>query len=558
MKDLSREYWDAYLETHPEEATVLGDPRHHGRVRDLSPEGLERARARLRDLLRRAEASALEALDAGDRVTRTALLHQIRSDLAELESGMETWNVDPMTGPHIDFPNLPAYQPLTGRDEAGAMLERWRALGPAVAQRIDNLARGLDAGRTATVSALERVVASIDDLEARPVESWTLVADPASRIPADWPPAERTRFLEDLTAAVAGGFRPALLRYRDFLRDEVLPAARSDDEPGILHVEGGAEAYPRLIRAHTSLDFTPSEIHMIGRDEVSRIDEETRALGAKLFGTSDLEEIHRRLREDPAVHFTTRDEVAEKAESALRRAEAAVPEWFGRLPKAPCTVVRMEPHEEKHSTIAYYQRPSVDGSRPGRYYINTYAPETRPRYEAEALAYHEAVPGHHTQIAIAQELAGLPEFRKHLGVTAFVEGWGLYAERLADEMGLYSGDLDRMGMLSFDAWRACRLVVDTGMHALGWSRETAIEFMLRHTVLAENNIVNEVDRYIAWPGQALGYMLGKRHLLKLRDRARTALGKDFDLRAFHDVVLGQGAVDLATLTAMVEGWIAAR
>jgi uncharacterized protein (DUF885 family) len=219
---------------------------------------------------------------------------------------------------------------------------------------------------------------------------------------------------------------------------------------------------------------------------------------------------------------------------------------------ADCTVVRMSEHEEKHSTIAYYRQPAVDGSRPGQYYVNTYAPETRPRYEAEALAYHESIPGHHLQIAIAQELTDLPEFRKHLGPTAFFEGWGLYTERLSDEMGLYSGDLDRIGILSFDGWRACRLVVDTGIHALGWTRRQAIDFMTAHTALAPNNIANEIDRYIVWPGQALAYKIGQLEILRLRAESRAAAGARFDIRAFHDAVLGQGAVGLETLAEIVK------
>ena len=217
----------------------------------------------------------------------------------------------------------------------------------------------------------------------------------------------------------------------------------------------------------------------------------------------------------------------------------------------------MGDHESKHSTIAYYRQPAADGSRPGRYYLNTSLPETRPRYEAETLAFHESVPGHHLQIAIAQELDGLPAFRRFDGPTAFIEGWGLYVERLAAEMGLYSGDLDRFGVLSFDAWRACRLVVDPGMHALGWSRDEAIAFMVEHSALAENNIVNEVDRYIAIPGQALAYKLGQLEFLRLRAMATEALGDRFDIRAFHDAVLGEGAVGLQTLRAMVEAWLEA-
>jgi uncharacterized protein (DUF885 family) len=244
------------------------------------------------------------------------------------------------------------------------------------------------------------------------------------------------------------------------------------------------------------------------------------------------------------------------ARASLERANATIPAWFGRLPKTPCVVVEMGAHEAKHSTIAYYRQPAADGSRPGSYYINTSAPETRPRYEAETLAFHEAVPGHHLQIAIAQELDGLPAFRRLSGPTAYVEGWGLYSERLSAEMGMLSGDLDRFGVASFDAWRACRLVVDTGLHALGWSRDRAIRFMVEHTALAENNIANEVDRYLAMPGQALAYKLGQREILRLRDVARDTLAPRFDIRAFHDVVLGEGAVGLSTLGIIIDDWLA--
>ena len=213
-------------------------------------------------------------------------------------------------------------------------------------------------------------------------------------------------------------------------------------------------------------------------------------------------------------------------------------------------------HEAPYATIAYYRGPSADGKRPGTYMINTYMPETRPRYEAEALAFHESVPGHHLQISIAQELTGIPEFRKHQGVTAYVEGWALYTEHLADEMGLYSSDVDRLGMLSFDAWRACRLVVDTGIHSMGWPRQKAIDYMTENSLLAENNIVNEVDRYITWPGQALAYKLGQREILSLRAEAKEKLGARFDIKAFHDAVLGNGAVALPVLRQQVEAYIA--
>jgi len=302
---------------------------------------------------------------------------------------------------------------------------------------------------------------------------------------------------------------------------------------------------------HTSLDLTPAQLHQTGLDEVARINRETTELGAKVFGIDDRKEILQKLRNDHSLYFSSRDEVAAKAESALAKANEAISKWFGRLPRTPCEVVRMEPHEEKHSTIAYYRPPAADGSRPGRYYINTSAPETRPRYEAEALAYHEAVPGHHLQIAIAQELDGIPEFRKNSGVTAFIEGWGLYSERLADDMGLYSSDLDRIGILSYDSWRACRLVVDTGMHAMGWTRQQAIDFMFQNSALAMNNIVNEVDRYITWPGQALAYKTGQLEIMRLRREARARLGASFDIRGFHDALLGNGAIPLKALRQVI-------
>jgi uncharacterized protein (DUF885 family) len=351
--------------------------------------------------------------------------------------------------------------------------------------------------------------------------------------------------------------RPAFARYRDVLHDEVLPVARRSDVPGLMHVPGGADAYRRLIRHHTSLDLDAEQVHATGLSEIARIDAEFVELGARVLGTGDLPGTLMRLRDDPALFFATRDEVQAKATDALARARDAIPDWFGILPATPCEVVRMEAHEEKHSTLAYYRQPAADGSRPGQYFVNTYQPETRARYEAEALAYHEAIPGHHLQLAIGQERTDLPVFRRHLGPTAFVEGWGLYSERLSDEMGLYSGDLDRFGILSFDAWRACRLVVDTGMHALGWSRDEAIAFMSAHTALAANNIANEVDRYIVWPAQALGYKIGQLEMLRLRAEARDRLGEGFRIRAFHDVVLGAGAVPLSTLRELVAAFAAA-
>jgi uncharacterized protein (DUF885 family) len=535
---LCADYWEAFLERHPVHATSLGDRRFDDRLDDDTPTGRD-AWARQLDALE----ARLDALpDGGDPVTRAALAESLRADRAFLDADLGSFSVDPMDGIQVALLNIPSLQPVRTAAEADALLARWRAMPAALDTAVERLRAGLRDGRVGVATPIAKAVEQIDDLLARADGDWPL-ATPGEATP---------EIAEELHRVIGEEIRPAYHRLRAFLADELLPHARPDERPGLLHIAGGAEAYRLLARAHTSLDTPPEEIHAVGLAEIARIDAEFVELGARLLGTDGLAATLRALREDPALHFTTRDEIFEAAVRSLDRANAAIPDWFGRLPKAPCEVVRMPEHEEKHSTIAYYREPAADGSRPGQHYINTYAPETRPRYEAETLAFHESVPGHHLQLAIMQELEDLPDFRRFNGCTAFVEGWGLYTERLSEEMGLLSGEIDRFGVLSFDAWRASRLVVDTGIHALGWTRQQAIDFMVAHTALGENNVANEVDRYIVWPGQALAYKLGQLELLRLRAEARDRQGDRFDIRRFHDVVLGHGALPLPVLREAVE------
>jgi uncharacterized protein (DUF885 family) len=557
LADLAAEAWDSQMQAQPGYATVIGDRRFDDRLPANGPGATAVEIARLSGFLGRAEAIEPEALGPADRVTRDALVDFLRYELELVESGVQDWVVDPLDGPQVLFLNVPSIQPIADRVQADMLLGRWREMGPWVNRHVASSREAMGRGVAAPAALVRSVVAELDDLLVQPVEDWPLQT-PAHELPADWPDGDRAQFATDLGAVVADEIRPAFARYRAFLADELAPVARGDDRPGLGAVPGGDEAYAHLVRSHTTLDLAPGEIHRIGLEETERIDGEFRELGARLLGTSDLPTIFRRLRGDPELHFSTPDEVFAVAEASLARANAAIEGWFGRLPKAPCVVLEVPDHEARFTTIAYYRAPAADGTRPGSYYINTTEPATRPRYEAEVLAFHEAVPGHHLQIAIAQELDGLPAFRRLGGPTSYIEGWGLYSERLSEEMGLLSGDLDRFGVLSFDAWRACRLVVDTGLHARGWSRDRAIAFMTEHTALAENNIANEVDRYLAMPGQALAYKLGQLEILRLRDEARLALGDAFDIRAFHDVVLGQGAVGLSTLGNAVRAWVAER
>jgi uncharacterized protein (DUF885 family) len=574
---LSATYWDAFLEANPLFATTLGDPRFDGSLPDPTPEGQAADSARYVAILAQADGLDAGEIQPGDAITLASLRESLLADVTFIDSGLLAWNVDPLDGIPVQLFQAGEYQPATTPAQATAMLDRWRAMPGYTDAHAATLRRSLADGLVACRAPVDRVVNILAELLASPDDDWPLLAPlaglgttgaagggsgtadtgTAATGPTDgWTTAERERFASSLRAAVAEGIRPSFARLHDALVTEIRPAARPADRPGLCHLPGGEAAYRGLARAHTSLDATPDALHRTGLAEIDRIDAELADLAGRTIGTRTLPDALAALRGDPALHFGTREEVFAKAVSALGRATEAIPDWFGRLPQAPCAVVRMGPHEEEHSTLAYYRQPADDGSRPGQYYLNTAHPETRPRYEAEVLAYHESIPGHHLQIAIAQELTDLPAFRRHLGPTAYFEGWGLYTERLADEMGLYSGDLDRIGVLSFDAWRASRLVVDTGMHAMGWTRQQAIDFMLEHTALAPNNIANEVDRYIVMPGQALAYKTGQLELLRLRAEARERLGPAFDIRAFHDTVLGDGAVALPTLRGIVDAWIA--
>ena len=562
LAQLADAYWEAAIAFGPVTATAIGDRRFDDRMPDPTPGAAAAQRGRLAALLADVDALApAETLPAAARLTWSTLREALHGDIAELESGLRDWNVDSLEGVPAGLLVIPDFQRVDTPAAGEALLARWHAMAAFVDAHAATLRASLADGRAAATPAVDRTIALLDGLLAEPVDRWPLVQTPLASAAAAgraFSAAARDQFAAAIGSVTAGEIRPALARLRALLADEIRPAARPDTAPGMGHVPGGLEGYRRLIRFHTSLDLAPESFHQTGLDEIARIDAELEALAGRVLGTHSLAEAIGRLRSDPALGFATREEVLASGVEALARANGAIPAFFGRLPKAPCVVVPMGPHEEEHGTIAYYREPAADGSRPGQFYLNLSHPETRRRYEAEALAYHEAVPGHHLQIAIMQELEDLPQFRRHIGVTAFVEGWGLYTERLADEMGLYSSDLSRLGVLSFDGWRASRLVVDTGMHALGWTRDRAIAFMTEHTALAPNNIANEIDRYIAMPGQALAYKAGQLEMLRLRASAEQRLGARFDIRGFHDALLGSGAVPLTTMAELVDGWVEAQ
>ncbi len=551
LNALADEAFGKYLTANPFEATLLGFRDFDHNVPDLSEEFEDRRRDELDDMLRRAASINTEQLDLEDRVTHGTLLFEIRSQLQALGDRFIEFGISPtIAGTHVQVLQLVPKASLVQASHASAYIERCSKLGRFLDQAADRHRQGVSRGRTPPVRAVAGAIDQIERYLATPSDDDPLLSP---ELPRGWDAVATWR--EELSAVLRRVVRPAMARYRDRIRGDVLPRARPDERSGVGWLPDGVEVYTHAIERHTTTALGAEEIHQLGQDLVAALGEEYRQIAPDVLETSDLDTIFHRLRSDPALRFQRRDQVREAAERALTRAARAAPTWFGRLPQTACAVREIPDVEAPEGTIAYYFPPASDGSRPGIYWVNTYQPETRTRFECEALAFHESVPGHHLQCALAQEL-DLPPFRRFSFINAYVEGWGLYAERLADEMGLYSSDLSRLGMLSMDSLRAGRLVVDTGLHARGWSRQQAVDFLRNNSPQAVNNIDNEVDRYIAWPGQALGYMVGRLELEKLRDHARMRLGGRFDVRTFHDAVLGHGAVPLGVLAEIVDDWIA--
>jgi len=546
---LLREHWRDTLTRSPTFAMRLGVHDFDGLWPPVGPEARELARGRNQGYLERAEALAAQAtLSEADGLTLALFRAELESTLAREVCEFWAWTISTRSNPLATIAGYAELVELETEADADAVRRRYASFPAFVDLRIAELREGLGRELVADADSVARAREMIERELAVELPQSSLLG-PVAELAEDDP------LRVELARLVADDVRPALARYATLLREDIEPAARGPNAAGVGALANGPACYAALIEHHLSEGPSADELHALGLAEIARIDDEFRELGQRALGTGELDEVLDRLRSDPELYFETAEEVEAFARESLAKAVAAAPEFFGRLPQTPCEVRRIPDYEAPYTTIAYYRQPGDD--EPGVYFINTYAPTTRPRYEARVLAIHEAVPGHHTQIALAQELPDAPAFRRHGGTTVFVEGWALYTERLADEMGLYESDLDRLGVLSFDAWRAARLVVDTGIHAKGWTREQAIEFMLAHTALAHNNIVNEVDRYVGWPGQALAYKYGQLELLSLRAEAEAALGDRFELSRFHDVVLGAGAVPLPILRERVRAWIEA-
>jgi uncharacterized protein (DUF885 family) len=462
-----------------------------------------------------------------DQVNAAVLARLSWGARTDLEEGI--WEADAAAegyaSPHaMVFMCVPAAR---AHDETSAQdyLTRLERLGDYFDALTARYAQAHADGRHSTAVGIQR---ALDQLRGH-LELSIDVDTLANPLVADALDAEA--FLLRARALVTDVVRPAIDRLCRYLADDMLPVARDDDHVGICWVEGGESSYRKAVRRHTTTDLSPDEIHAIGLERLEGLQVRWTELGQRVLHESDVPTILTRLREDRALRFTTSQEIVKVVTDALDRAEAARDGWFAHYDIAECVIEEIHPIEAKSAALAHYRPPAQDGSRPGAHCVLTTNPEDRFTYEYEALAFHESTPGHHLQIALAQTLDALPTYRRFLDaqVCGFVEGWGLYSEGLADEMGLYSSDLARLGMLSFDALRACRLVVDTGMHHLGWSRQRAVDFMWNNTATTASNVSNEIDRYVGWPGQALAYMIGRREIERLRSVATRELGIDFDL-----------------------------
>ena len=542
---LAAEYFEYVLTAWPTWGHLMGEYAHADRFDDASRAGEDAEIATRRAFARRAAAIPEAGLSASDAITREMLVFDATRNAEILEARFAEFAVDPIFGQQAGLPVRFPKLPIPDAEVAEAMLAKTHGIAKNFRDMADRLLEGVERGRTPATFAVDDTVAQIDAWLDRPLAEDPLLRTSEPHGVAD-PDAWRARLADVIESDV----RPAMAHYRDVVRDRVRPASRPDDRVGLVWLADGADAYDRMIRYHTTLPLTAQQIHDIGLAQVEKLAGEYRELGGEVLGTTDLDEILRRLRDDAALYHTSGADIVDASRAALAKAKAAMGDWFGILPVADCEV-----EETKTGAIAFYFPPAKDGSRGGVFFMNTTEPSGWGRFQIESTAYHEGIPGHHLQLAISTELTGIPDFRKRAFIAAYGEGWGLYTERLADEMGLYSTPLDRFGMLSADSMRACRLVVDTGMHALGWSRQQAIDYMLANSPMRASQVVPEIDRYAVTPGQALAYMIGRLEIQRMRAEAEAALGDRFDIKGFHDAVLGSGLMPLPILDRVVRAWV---
>ncbi len=553
LNQLLEEVWFTELAEFPLFATNAGEHRYNDKLPDMSPAAYERRREQQKSFATKLAAIPVESLDTDDRINYEFLSRVIADNRAELDFGAHLMPITNRSGFHVEFPELAKDVPLETLADYENYLARLAAFGKYVDDHIALMRLGMQK---------QIVLPDVSVRDYAKIITPQLVDDPrASRLYAPFekfsakiPAGEHERLRTQASTVIKQTVVPGFRKFHDFLRDEYLPACRSPI--GASALPQGREFYRHRVRRFTTLDVTPEQVHATGLAEVKRIHAEMQTIINELKFNGDFKAFVEHLRTDPKFYPTSAEQLMKEVGYVLKRMDGELPKLFGKLPRTPYGIRPIPDFIAPQTTTAYYSPPSGDGRRAGFYYVNTYNLKSRPLFEVEVLSIHEAVPGHHLQLALQQELTNVPPLRRFSDCTAFIEGWGLYSERLGKEVGFYTDPYSDFGRLSFSMWRACRLVVDTGMHYLGWTRQQAIDYMAANTALSMHNITAEVDRYIAWPGQALAYKMGELKISSLRRECEERLGAKFDIRAFHDTVLEAGAVPLDVLERRVQSWLA--
>ena len=544
--------WEFSMREFPTFATRAGDNRYNGRLASNTIADHQRRAKANRAFLARLEAIDREKLSAIDQVNHAVFGQQIRTNITEYEFDAHLMPITNRSGFHIYFPALRRIVPLDSVKDYENYIARLNAFDRYAAQNIDLMRAGMKKGLVLPAVVLEgyrKPVTThiVDD----PTKS--LLHEPFTKFPDAINQADRKRLAESGRRAISEGVVPGYRRFLKFMQDEYVPAARGPI--GASAMPRGRAFYRHRVKRFTTLDLTPQQVHDTGLAEVGRIRAEMLTIIKKVGFKGDMAAFVKHLRTDPKFYAKTPKQLLKETAYVLKEMDGKLPKLFGKLPRTPYGIREVPSYIAPQTTTAYYESPTGGGRTAGFYYVNTYKLDSRPLYGVEALSLHEAVPGHHLQLALQQELEGLPKFRRYASFTVYIEGWALYAERLGLEVGFYQDPYSDYGRLTYEMWRACRLVVDTGMHYFGWTRGQAIDFMAQNTALSIHNITAEVDRYISWPGQALAYKIGELKIRQLRAMAEKRLGKRFDIRTFHDVVLGSGSVPLTVLEDNVKAYV---
>jgi len=550
------EIWQFDVREDPLLATSTGDHRYNDRLPTVSLFDIKRRHeARVAFMVRLKKKVDREQLSPVQQINYDILRRQLGDDLKEFDFQSHLIPITQRNGFHIEFPELPKEVPLKTTTDYENYAARLRAFSDYTDGHIELLRAGIAAGQTLPAVVLDGWEKALDaQMVERPTQS--LLYKPCKKFPSTVSSGEQARLQTEISTAIADAVVPAYRRFRKFMAEEYVPQARGS--LGASALPRGRDFYRHRVRRFTTLDITPEEVHKIGLAEVGRIRDEMDDIIRRVEFKGDFAAFTKFLREDPQFYADTEEKLLQAVAFALKKMDGQLPTLFSKLPRTPYGLRKVPEYIAPQTTAAYYQRPSGDGTRAGFFYMNTFNLKNRPLYTVEALSLHEAVPGHHLQLALQQEIESLPNFRKFGGFTAFVEGWALYSERLGLEAGFYEDPYSDFGRLTMEIWRACRLVVDTGVHYFGWTRAQAIAYLTDNSAMSEHNIRSEVDRYISWPGQALAYKMGELKIRELRKLAEERLGERFDIRDFHDMILGSGAVPLDVLEANTQAWLEAQ